>query len=79
MVDVEAWHDWQIEGKDSKRAPTCQTCHMSNGDHNVLTSRGFLALRLPEDDKEWMNDRVAILQALGVLDEKGTQRRVSNS
>jgi hydroxylamine dehydrogenase len=62
---------WQIEGKDSKRAPTCQTCHMSNGDHNVMTSWGFLALRLPEDDKDWMNDRVAILQALGVLDEKG--------
>jgi hydroxylamine dehydrogenase len=63
---------WQIEGKGSKRAPTCQTCHMSNGDHNVITSWGFLALRLPEDDKDWMNDRVTILQALGVLDEKGT-------
>ncbi len=62
---------WQIEGKDSKRAPTCQTCHMSGGDHNVMTSWGFLALRLPEDDKDWMNDRVTILQALGVLDEKG--------
>ena len=62
---------WQIEGKDSKRAPTCQTCHMSNGDHNVMTSWGFLALRLPEDDKDWMNDQVTILQALGVLDEKG--------
>jgi hydroxylamine dehydrogenase len=62
---------WQIEGTKSKRAPTCQTCHMSGGDHNVITSWGFLALRLPEDDKEWMNDRVAILQALGVLDEKG--------
>ncbi len=62
---------WQIEGNDSKRAPTCQTCHMSNGDHNVMTSWGFLAVRLPEDDKEWMNDRVTILQALGVLDDKG--------
>jgi predicted CXXCH cytochrome family protein len=62
---------WQIEGKDSKRAPTCQTCHMSNGDHNVITSWGFLALRLPEDDKDWLNDRVTILQALGVLDDKG--------
>jgi len=62
---------WQIEGKESKRAPTCQTCHMQGGDHNVMTSWGFLALRLPEDDKDWMNDRVAILQALGVLDEKG--------
>lgn len=63
---------WQIEGTGSKRAPTCQTCHMSGGDHNVITSWGFLAVRLPEDDKDWMNDRVAILQALGVLDEKGT-------
>ncbi|SPQ01913.1 conserved exported hypothetical protein [Candidatus Sulfobium mesophilum] len=63
---------WQIEGNKSKRAPTCQTCHMQNGNHEVMTSWGFLALRLPEDDKDWMNDRVAILQALGVLDDKGT-------
>ncbi len=62
---------WQIEGTKSKRAPTCQTCHMSGGDHAVMTSWGFLALRLPEDDQDWMNDRVTILQALGVLDEKG--------
>ena len=62
---------WQIEGTKSKRAPTCQTCHMSGGDHKVMTSWGFLALRLPEDDKDWMNDTVTILQALGVLDEKG--------
>ncbi len=62
---------WQIEGKDSKRAPTCQTCHMPDGDHAVMTSWGFLALRLPEDDKDWLNDRVTILQALGVLDENG--------
>jgi cytochrome c553 len=63
---------WQIEGNKSKRAPTCQTCHMQNGDHGVMTAWGFLALRLPEDDKDWMNDRVTILQGLGVLDEKGT-------
>ncbi|HAK89606.1 MAG: cytochrome C [Nitrospirae bacterium GWB2_47_37] len=62
---------WQIEGKDGKRAPVCQTCHMQKGDHNVMTSWGFLALRLPEDDKDWLNDRVAILQALGVLDGNG--------
>ena len=37
----------QIEGKGSKRAPVCQTCHMPGGDHNVMTSWGFLALRLP--------------------------------
>ncbi len=62
---------WQIEGKGSKRAPTCQTCHMSSGDHRVMTAWGFLALRLPEDDQEWLKDRVTILQALGVLDDKG--------
>ena len=62
---------WQIEGKWSKRAPTCQTCHMQDGTHNVTTSWGFLALRLPEDDKEWMKDRMTILQSLGVLDDKG--------
>ena len=63
---------WQIEGPEGTRAPTCQTCHMQDGDHKVMTSWGFLAVRLPEDDKEWMNDRVTILQALGVLDDKGT-------
>ncbi len=62
---------WQIEGNKSRRAPKCQTCHMQGGDHGVMTAWGFLALRLPEDDKDWMNDRVTILQALGVLDEKG--------
>lgn len=62
---------WQIEGKDSKRAPTCQTCHMDGGDHKVLTSWGFLALRLPEEDQEWLKNRITILQALGVLDDKG--------
>ncbi len=62
---------WQIEGKDSKRAPTCQTCHMSGGDHRVMTSWGFLALRLPEEDEEWLKDRITILQALGVLDDNG--------
>ncbi len=62
---------WQIEGPKSERAPVCQTCHMPGGDHNVMTAWGFLALRLPEDDKEWLNDRVAILTALGILDVDG--------
>jgi len=62
---------WQIEGAGSTRAPTCQTCHMPGGDHAVMTSWGFLALRLPEDDKDWMADRATILQALGVLDAQG--------
>ncbi|MDI6744972.1 MAG: multiheme c-type cytochrome [Thermodesulfovibrionales bacterium] len=62
---------WSIPAT-SANAPTCQTCHMPNGDHNVMTAWGFLALRLPEDNKEWLNARVKILQYLGVLDEKGT-------
>lgn len=62
---------WQIEGQDSERAPVCQTCHMPGGDHNVMTSWGFLALRLPEEDEGWLNDRVTILKAIGVLDAEG--------
>jgi len=61
---------WEIE-PTTGRAPTCQTCHMPDGKHDVMTSWGFLALRLPEDDKEWMANRVTILQAIGVLDDKG--------
>jgi cytochrome c553 len=61
---------WQIE-PDSGRAPTCQTCHMADGSHDVNTAWGFLALRLPEDDQEWLANRVTILQAVGVLDGKG--------
>lgn len=50
-------------------APTCQTCHMPGGDHEVRTAWGFLAVRLPlPDDERWERDRVTILKALGVLD-----------
>jgi hydroxylamine dehydrogenase len=53
-------------------APTCQTCHMQKGHHDVDTSWGFLAVRLPlPEDKQWAADRVTILQALGVLDPAG--------
>ncbi len=53
-------------------APTCQTCHMQEGNHEVRTAWGFLAVRLPlPDDKQWADDRVTILQALGVLDPDG--------
>ncbi len=40
---------WDIEGNKNTngRAPTCQTCHMSQGDHAVVTPWGFLGLRLP--------------------------------
>jgi hydroxylamine dehydrogenase len=48
------------------------TCHMQDGNHEVRTAWGFLAVRLPmPEDKVWAADRVAILQALGVLDPDG--------
>jgi cytochrome c553 len=53
-------------------APTCQTCHMQEGDHEVRTAWGFLAVRLPlPEDDPWKSDQVTILQALGVLDPAG--------
>jgi len=49
-------------------APTCHTCHMQDGDHEVRTAWGFLAVRLPmPENEEWANDRATILKALGVL------------
>ncbi|MEW6585331.1 MAG: multiheme c-type cytochrome [Nitrospirota bacterium] len=57
---------------ESAAAPTCQTCHMQEGNHAVKTAWGFLAVRLPmPDDKRWADDRATILQGLGVLDPKG--------
>jgi hydroxylamine dehydrogenase len=53
-------------------APTCQTCHMQDGDHGVKTAWGFLAVRLPmPEDRQWAADRATILQGLGVLDPAG--------
>ena len=53
-------------------APTCQTCHMQEGNHEVMTAWGFLAVRLPlPDDPQWKADQVTILQALGVLTPEG--------
>jgi hypothetical protein len=53
-------------------APTCQTCHMIDGDHEVRTAWGFLAVRLPlPEDEQWAADQATILQALGVLDPEG--------
>ncbi|MCX5717598.1 MAG: multiheme c-type cytochrome [Nitrospirae bacterium] len=39
---------WAADGtKSDGRAPTCQKCHMTNSNHNVVTSWGFLGLRIP--------------------------------
>lgn len=57
---------------ETASAPTCQTCHMQEGNHAVRTGWGFLAVRLPmPDDKQWTADRATIIQALGVLDPDG--------
>lgn len=45
---------------------------MQEGNHEVMTAWGFLAVRLPlPDDPQWKADQVTILQALGVLDPSG--------
>lgn len=57
---------------DTAMAPTCQTCHMQEGNHKVRTPWGFLAVRLPmPEDTVWAEARKTILQALGVLDPEG--------
>jgi hypothetical protein len=55
-------------------APTCQVCHLQNGDHANRTPWGNLALRLPtpeDGDQAWSADRTAQLVALGLVDEQG--------
>ncbi len=50
------------------QAPSCQHCHMQNGDHENRTAWGFLGVRLPfPEDPQWKADRITILKALGVL------------
>ncbi len=76
--DHAQWEMWfhskhgsaYVTDRKAHRGPTCQDCHMPNGNHKVMTAWGFLALRLPEKDKEWLGYRVEILKALGVLDAK---------
>jgi len=58
-------------------APTCQTCHMQEGNHEVRTAWGFLAVRTnglapyPGESESWWKDRITVLQGLGVLDPQG--------
>ncbi len=41
---------WDFDGnKNDERAPTCQTCHMADGNHAVVTPWGFLGLRVPSE------------------------------
>jgi hypothetical protein len=53
-------------------APTCQTCHMPEGTHEVKTAWGYYGVRLPlPDDKPWAEAQTTILKALGVFDPDG--------
>jgi hydroxylamine dehydrogenase len=80
-IDGARW-DWNLDLADwfkdpdhaspnRPRAPVCSTCHMPNGDHSVRTAWGFLGLRLPEKDPEWLQYRQKILIGLGVLTPDG--------
>jgi hypothetical protein len=61
---------------DTVSAPTCQTCHMQEGNHEVRTAWGFLGVKLPlPEDKQWAEDQALILQALHVL---GPERNTSS-
>lgn len=59
-LDCSACHGKGHQGKDDldkvklPTEKTCHPCHMADGNHAVIPSWGFLAVRLPEDDKEWM-------------------------
>ncbi|MBN2032717.1 MAG: cytochrome C [Deltaproteobacteria bacterium] len=58
---------------ETAAAPTCQTCHMQEGNHEVRAAWGFLAVRLPmPKDKKWAEARATVLKALGVLDPEGS-------
>jgi hydroxylamine dehydrogenase len=77
--DHPQWEMWSTSkhgvayllDREAHRGPTCQDCHMAEGDHRVRTPWGFLGVRLPEEDEEWMGYRATILMGLGVLDAEG--------
>ncbi len=53
-------------------APTCQTCHMPDGNHSVKTAWGYLGVRFPtSQEKDWASDQGTLLKALGIVDPMG--------
>lgn len=73
LTEGDDW-DWSAplsNAKESYTGPTCQMCHMTSGDHNVMTSWGFLGVRVEEPNEEWTEDRVSVLKSYGVLDADG--------
>ena len=75
-IQWEAWSHskhgviYSIEG-DTGRAPTCQTCHMQGGDHNVITGWGELAVLPGNQDPEWAQYREAMFKYLQAVDPEG--------
>jgi hydroxylamine dehydrogenase len=59
---------------DEASAPSCQSCHMPEGDHGVKTSWGFLGVTFPPvADKTWSDATLLFLRALGIVDEEGNE------
>lgn len=57
---------------ENASAPTCQTCHMQEGNHEVRTAWGFFAIRLPMPKyKVWAEARKLVFQAYGLLGPDG--------
>ena len=53
---------------EGAQAPTCQECHLPDGNHSNHTAWGFLGGRLPlPEDPQEKADKITILKALGVL------------
>ena len=73
VASCDSCHTRHLFSREEARQPqACQTCHMQEGNHEVRTAWGFLAVRLPMPaDEGWAADRATILQGLGVLDPDG--------
>ena len=57
---------YKMRGLDVS-VPTCSTCHMSNGDHKVLTSWGFFGVRQEEKDEDHAEYQKPVIRALKTL------------
>ncbi len=58
--------------KDRATCATCKICPMHDGNHEVRSAWGVLAVRLPlPEDPTWKAAQITLPQALGVLDPQG--------
>lgn len=81
--------DWELSAHQAEGV-SCADCHgtghhLPDGDHEVRTAWGFLAVRTdglapyPGESEQWWADRVTILQGLGVLDPDGQPIPITRS